>query len=115
MLHLAARRQASSPATPQSPEPDATYLFLVFVFTTLPFLSVNAQTGHFIVGQATVSEGANLAFRTCSNVHFHIYNPLGSRDKGRVRRGRFASSSRRQHTCFDGVLAVNSFDGIKSS
>jgi len=43
----------------------ATYLFLFFVFITLPpspLLAVDTQTGRFIVEQATVSEGANFAF-----------------------------------------------------
>ncbi|KIK01357.1 hypothetical protein K443DRAFT_98826, partial [Laccaria amethystina LaAM-08-1] len=46
--------------------------FLVFVFTTLlvsPFLT---QTGQFIVEQATMFEGANFAFCTCSKARFQI-------------------------------------------
>jgi hypothetical protein len=61
--------------------------FLVPVFTTLPaspLLTANAQTGRFIVEQATVSEGANFAssVRTCSNARFRIYNQLGSGGQG---------------------------------
>jgi hypothetical protein len=41
-----------------------------------PFLAVNAQTGRFIVEQATLSEGANFASCTCSNARFQIYNQL---------------------------------------
>ncbi|KIK05382.1 hypothetical protein K443DRAFT_91454, partial [Laccaria amethystina LaAM-08-1] len=53
--------------------------FLVPVFTTLsasPFHTVNAQTGRFIVEQATVSEGANFAF--CAFQHPFSNLQLGS-------------------------------------
>ncbi|KIJ93220.1 hypothetical protein K443DRAFT_70982, partial [Laccaria amethystina LaAM-08-1] len=70
---LAARRQI--PADPSHSNTICDLPFLVPVFTTLsasPLHTVNAQTGRFIVEQATVSEGANFASSvlTCSNARF---------------------------------------------
>ncbi|KIJ97407.1 hypothetical protein K443DRAFT_245231 [Laccaria amethystina LaAM-08-1] len=55
-----------------------------FVSTTLPAspsLAINAQTGQFILKQATFSQGANFASVLVPMPPFQIYNQLSSRDK----------------------------------
>ena len=85
MSGLAASRQVPAPLSGrQNQNTPCDLPVFVSALTTLPaspFLAVNAQAGRFTVQQATVSEGANFAFCTCSNACLQIYNQLSSGDR----------------------------------